>query len=277
MFSNSINLRFNGRILNISNDGRILPPYGIILANSDFIILKGKLDKKDIHYTISNIQISIDDLKLDLGGARIKYYSKICKSNQVNREVSRHTIKSLMDRVKDTGKKNGFGIDNQSILNIQMKTGNCIIKNLGEVWGSEFIEKLDLLAKFFIHGEDSEILKYFIGRGKGLTPSGDDFLVGMLSVFSSRGIFRDSALVVKNFLTQNEGKYTNDISQQFLILATEEKFSMNIIFLVDSLNRGVLNEETINNVLNFGETSGVDIILGMIFAYKIIDRSSTNE
>jgi len=274
IFNSSINLKVNNVIVNVSNNNIILPPYGIVLNDEDFRILKYQIEDKQPNFSINKSEISISNIKIDLVGAYKKYESKIKKSNK---KILTRNLDSLLQKVISFQKKNGFNIQNNDIIEIVLGKNNFNKQNLENTNILDFNNKLRSLENFFVHGEDYTALKYFIGRGMGLTPSGDDFLVGMMSVFSLYDVFKENIVNIRNFILENKGIYTNDISEQFLILATQNKFSTNIILLLNSLEAKNLDSGAINNVLSYGGTSGVDIILGIIFGIKIINRSDTNE
>lgn len=274
IFNSSINLKVNNVLVNISNNNIILPPYGIVLKNEDFRIVKQQLEDKQPNFSINSSEISISNIKIDLVGVYKKYESKIIKSNK---KILNPNIDRLVQKLISFQKKNGFNIDNNDIIEIVLGKNNLNKQNLENASVLDFTNKLRSLENFFIYEEDNTALKYFIGRGMGLTPSGDDFLVGMMSVFSLYDVFKENIVNIRNFILENKGIYTNDISEQFLILATQNKFSTNIILLLNSLEAKNSDSEAINNVLSYGGTSGVDIILGIIFGIKIINRSDTNE
>ncbi|MCL6574357.1 MAG: DUF2877 domain-containing protein, partial [Bacillus sp. (in: Bacteria)] len=109
-----------------------------------------------------------------------------------------------------------------------------------------------------------------IGLGPGLTPSGDDFLVGFFTIFnmknspffSYRSLCEEVALKAKLL--------TNDISYMALKKASTGNVRESIITLINSIISG--NEKdlslSLNRVLNIGSTSGTDIVLGLVSGLK---------
>ncbi len=274
IFNSSINLGLNGFIINISDNQHILPPYGIVLKSKDFITLKNELNNKNLNLNIDNNTLSINNITIDLIKVAQKYISRMVKTTN---KILDSNIEILKNKVLYSEKKNGFNIESSIILKAISTKNNLEKGNLYNMATLDFILKLNQLEAFFFHNNHHESLKYFLGRGMGLTPSGDDFLVGMMSVFSLHGMFKESIMHIRDFILKNKGIYTNDISEQFLIMATEDQFSISIILLIDYLTREEFDDEILNNVLNYGGTSGVDIILGIIFATHIMNRSGVNE
>lgn len=105
-----------------------------------------------------------------------------------------------------------------------------------------------------------------IGLGPGLTPSGDDFLTGLFTVFN----MKNSPFYAQRSFCEDVLKHaktlTNDISYMALKKAATGKVRESIINLIESLIAG--NEEdlflSLNKVLSIGSSSGTDISLGLV-------------
>ncbi|MCW9732949.1 DUF2877 domain-containing protein [Avibacterium sp. 20-15] len=102
-------------------------------------------------------------------------------------------------------------------------------------------------------------LKEMLGLGRGLTPSGDDYIVGYMAAYyaENEGIFepfREIAAIAKD--------YTNEISANYIENASRRLFKQEILDLMKSPENNVY----INNMLSFGSSSGVDVLYG-IFDY----------
>lgn len=110
-----------------------------------------------------------------------------------------------------------------------------------------------------------EGLVSLIGLGPGLTPSGDDFLCGLLA--SSR--FCDG--FVRRYRDTISGQIlralssTNDISAAFLRCACSGMFSRPVL----DLCRGKDIERCCKGFLSIGHSSGADTLCGMLFGIMI--------
>lgn len=273
IFSSSINFKIGETIVNVSINKYILPPYGIVLREEDFRNMKYEVESDKLQLKIINKKIYINNIKIDLVNATKEYSSAIIKAKN---KVNNLNLEKLGHKLLLSGKKNGFNMENDLILNIILNEDGFIQK-IQDPLVLEFHSKLKLLSEFFLYGDNEEVLKYFIGRGMGLTPAGDDFLVGILGVLSSYGLFEHNILKVREFIVKNKSIYTNDISEQFLILSAKGRFSINIIALLNMLSNEEFDDKIMDNVLNYGGTSGVDIILGISFAYKAILLNNRRE
>ena len=105
-----------------------------------------------------------------------------------------------------------------------------------------------------------------IGLGPGLTPSGDDFIVGLLTVFN---IPDSPCYTYRAFgfdLVKVAKKLTNDVSFIALKKSSTGMVRQTIIRLLHSLMDGEEKEmiHALDNVLNIGSSSGTDIALGIV-------------
>ena len=112
----------------------------------------------------------------------------------------------------------------------------------------------------------SRNIKKLIGFGEGLTPSGDDFLVGFLA---SLHFLKDSGLwpllkKIKRIISLEKGK-TTFLSGKFLEYASEGRFPEIIRDLIRTILSGDREEveKATRKCLVFGATSGRETILGV--------------
>ncbi len=111
------------------------------------------------------------------------------------------------------------------------------------------------------------------GAGPGLTPSGDDFITGVLAAvftLASEGLItRETAGRIGECAALNVKK-TNTISGSFIKQASRGCLSRSIIELSLSLFKADCSENELlskaTRVLDFGSSSGTDILTGFLFA-----------
>lgn len=108
-----------------------------------------------------------------------------------------------------------------------------------------------------------QTLRYFIGRGNGLTPSGDDILLGILLVGQESTTFKE----VLSKLIQTE-LLTTDISQTYLKYALQDQFSDTLLALYEAFQTGAETKDIVERVYQNGHTSGIDTIAGVALAIK---------
>ena len=123
----------------------------------------------------------------------------------------------------------------------------------------------------------AEAISSLIGVGTGLTPSGDDFITGMLSAFSAfpEAFNQDIVEQIRNSLSLNL-QNTNEISMAFIKCALDNQFSVPVISLYQWLrsedgsleSRKSQSDEILQSFLAIGHSSGIDTLTGIWWALE---------
>ena len=164
---------------------------------------------------------------------------------------------------------------------LRKKTADILSKNMLEDYETEYEKDYE------------ELICSLIGLGPGLTPSGDDFLTGMLFAFSLQKNIRDgneaeTAKKVKkeikeiNAIEQIEKKRkqickvvskhldrTNDISREYLICAMENRFGELYHTIQEELAHGNIQQDIFCRIIHTGHSSGLDTLNGLAVGLKI--------
>ncbi len=109
-----------------------------------------------------------------------------------------------------------------------------------------------------------------IGLGQGLTPSGDDFLVGFLTALrcmagknkKRQAFFRDLRKMIVYYSHQ-----TTDISRTYLYHATRGQVSSKLASLVEAIARGEGSERLLQvakDAMQVGHSSGMETVAGLL-------------
>lgn len=117
-----------------------------------------------------------------------------------------------------------------------------------------------------------------IGYGSGLTPDGDDYLLGYLAALSlwqqhptiSRHITSVKAAIAQ-MLTK-----TTDISKHYLSLALQQDYSEPVYRLLGCFCRQTTDRELKlagHQVMQFGAASGVDCLAGVLHGLRTVSRA----
>lgn len=121
-----------------------------------------------------------------------------------------------------------------------------------------------------------ESVQQLIGLGAGLTPSGDDILVGLLAGFeickTSRSNQDKHLSVLCRSVLCHCGK-TNQISRKYLGYAARGYFSTHIINLLTTISKKdslASMKNAANKVVKIGHTSGTDTLMGIAAALEIL-------
>ena len=117
----------------------------------------------------------------------------------------------------------------------------------------------------------AQILAELVGLGQGLTPAGDDFLVGVLAALDmARATTLRTALCAALRLQK-----TNAISAGFLRAAADSDYAEALLALLRARDGGAVRESLEScalRVLQTGHTSGSDTLGGMLWCMDRIER-----
>lgn len=105
----------------------------------------------------------------------------------------------------------------------------------------------------------SELAKGLLGLGYGLTPSGDDFLVGVAMVLNLRG--ENVSQITGAVLP-----YPNLFSRTMLVDALDGHYAAPVGALGASMALGIGVDKSAAHLLRMGQTSGCDTLAGVWFA-----------
>jgi hypothetical protein len=107
-----------------------------------------------------------------------------------------------------------------------------------------------------------------VGKGPGLTPSGDDFLAGMM--LSLWTMSDPAAHTVCRIILDSARKMTTDISLAYLRAIasgyTDERWH-NLLYALAANNSRLL-DSAIRHILAFGATSGSDMLIGFVWGLQ---------
>ena len=115
--------------------------------------------------------------------------------------------------------------------------------------------------------EASKKLCSLIGLGTGLTPSGDDFLCGILAGLHIQG--EEDSIFAKQLrqdIHENLSR-TNDISQAFLKCALEGQYNL----AVNELWKNPSKEQISEMFHSIGHSSGMDMLCGIYFLFFLME------
>ncbi|KJW12787.1 hypothetical protein VC81_06810 [Levilactobacillus spicheri] len=140
-------------------------------------------------------------------------------------------------------------------------------------WGLSTNHPAQLMQRFLQAQSEEEVEKvvyYLMGRGKGLTPSGDDMLVGLMTTL---GTFRPNAqstwrMVINHRMAE---QVTTNVSQAYLAASVDGFASKKLLDLMQALHMGDAREINLAVIAmkNFGHTSGMDTLFGIFCGLKL--------
>jgi hypothetical protein len=147
---------------------------------------------------------------------------------------------------------------------------------LGDNWlaltkASELTDAVDSL----LDGVADQRVLHWLGRGPGLTPSGDDLLVGMVAALwfiSAVDSFKLTPF--RKLFESTEGLLTTDISVEYLYYACRGMFTGGVIDLLVALDQAneVAALDALARLGRYGHTSGMDCTLGVVTTLRHVLR-----
>lgn len=135
--------------------------------------------------------------------------------------------------------------------------------NFDKYDGGDFSsEKMQEIVEALASPSSEFPLKYLVGRGSGLTPSGDDMITGMLFVDRLENfIDKKHKTILETYIKEN---VTTIVSQSFIKLALQGIFSTKISAL-----RSAPTKENVEALIALGSSSGMDTLYGI---YMTLNR-----
>lgn len=113
-----------------------------------------------------------------------------------------------------------------------------------------------------------------IGLGPGVTPSGDDILIGFLAALWSVAGNHDQQLsFIHSFgdALMQVAKRTNEISRTYLYHASQGQFSSALSNLAEAFATGGDVAAAARSAMSVGHSSGMDTVTGMLLGLRVWD------
>lgn len=191
--------------------------------------------------------IEIDGLSVDTGKCRV-YES---------------SIQALEGRHIDLTRVEQEYLGLASSLSMALALDAARVSEFRPGFQSVFAARVSQACGLFYGGDFSGAARLLNGAGFGFTPSGDDFLAGVL--LASR--FFPSAASAREDVFAAVGS-SNPVSMAAFRAAYEGRACEPVKNLLAALASGEDSSAHLRSVLGMGATSGADFLAGFIFAFK---------
>ncbi|QRG70743.1 DUF2877 domain-containing protein [Brevibacillus choshinensis] len=134
---------------------------------------------------------------------------------------------------------------------------------------SLLIARTNELYHALAHGRWSEACEFaigLVGLGPGLTPSGDDYLAGLFSVYHMPNAPCCLPYPFFEKFTRGAHQRTNEISYMMIKKAAIGHVRESMVRLLEAVVNGTPEEvvHSLGNVLGIGSSSGTDMAMGLI-------------
>lgn len=224
-------------------------PQAVILSLEDFASFKGLGFKAMDICDFSQL--------INIKGAQITYrkYTDISAHKDITKIESNKTY--FRGLLCEKGNKNGLlGED-----------------NIYSMYAAPKLKEFQALFEQNRFEEAGERLLELIGLGPGLTPSGDDFVLGIFAALYSLGINKDIIMSLKDIIIRKAKDKTNIISYNMLRQGAMGGF----IEWVEDMAYSLIYEsphqieKAFSNMQKIGSSSGSDISAGILFGIRYGD------
>ncbi|UOF92369.1 DUF2877 domain-containing protein [Fodinisporobacter ferrooxydans] len=276
-FASSVNLQFGERLVNLANEEHGKLPFGVLVNEKELPLLIHAISLGDFVYW----NPLTEELSFRLSGHVLEFKegNRFAQKPRVTTfdldRIKRNTGK-LINLLVDENRSNGFGGSMEdTILAI---FGNFARNSSCDSFppSSSFAESIQQLKLAFVSRNNNlmqEILRFFIGRGPGLTPSGDDLLIGFLVALVYGRKDTDWFISCMEELIFSSGRLlTTRVSEEYLYYAARKQFGSHILELCDAIffERFDDVDLALQKALKVGHTSGMDTIIGILSGLSLI-------
>lgn len=251
VFKTSFNLVIDNQLFNFSEQGMPLSVYGCLLDKNKMApLLKSckpgnlvRLNNKIFTiYTINGtFQIDLSDIKeVDLSIPILHLSQKEIKQT------------SIYHALQEIPFNNKIGLKNNEETEMTFQ----VLKVLSDHSNNDI----------------KKAINYLIGRGEGLTPSGDDFLIGYTMI---RKAFLNGDTFEKILKKCIDRQVTTDISQSFykaLFDGFVSSLFVSLIWTVEGVSQEEI-EPLLHKILLYGHTSGYDTLFGFYLGLQSLITS----
>lgn len=253
LFENSLNIEFPFGLVHVGQTGMPLSPFGCLIAPEDYHELFIQCQPGDLvrskqgklyFYTQKKV------IKVDLGTFEEVDLS-IPKLNLSAAELEDNLLYQVVAEV---------------FFSLSIETGLPLTDTIKK--GLQILARPDSVNEQLT---DETIIRLLIGRGIGLTPSGDDILIGYTF---ARVLFQEAAEWQKEVALALKEKKTTAISEAYFTALLNGYINENFLYLAQLFTEKDREkiEETINNLKQFGHTSGTDTLYGFALGLQYVQK-----
>ncbi len=262
VFDHTINVQCDQRLIALTHKEAPLTPMGINLDVTDEMIRRMKVKKNDV-LTIDEKGLHLMNYSFALGHHQKIDLSYPCYKGKMEDDALiafKIHLDSLLLSTEDKGMLLASWkhvIYDQPIQ--QSFYADHLVKLIRK------IQKARSLSDVVDH------VSSMVGAGEGLTPSGDDFIGGILAVLTYLSHDPPTAYVKSKLCNEVMQRIdqTTPISKEYLLYAMEGLFNelVSTLFIRHGEHKPYLHY--LHKISTIGHSSGVDFLIGMYFGLEI--------
>ena len=271
VFNNSFNLIFGERMIHIGSVENGVAPFGIGMEHMNAQLLTRQIK--------GNLPVQWDafNKQLIIGNKHLLSLNQVVRTNHLLSEQSFNTtsiqrnLDWIISKLRHESWQTGLA---QTVEEKEYIIDYLLSRKITDANQLLFrkFDELDCVVKNCYGPDVQNVFDYWIGRGLGLTPSGDDLLTGICASLSVlQGTSNRFHLQLRGYVTQYGLQRTTQVGYEYLYYAAQHKYHSHLIQFCSALLTE--QESSLSAVLEemraIGHTSGTDTIIGVLLGMKI--------
>lgn len=268
-FNNGFNIQMDDSLIFIGGDRAGRLPFSLILPIDEVHDLLSKINIGDQVVWRPNEKILSINESCDIVYLEGKPYDNKLEPIPGSKENLAGHLETVLLALAGNDEPTGMDLDINDFMEHYVEEDKQS--------GSPYDVYYDLMD--MVYSEDEQeverVLRYFLGRGKGGTPTGDDHIIGLMAIHAVSEEWSPLFPETLTSIIKNE-KITTDVSIEYLKYALKSQFGSPVIELIQAMT-GDNKEEVqgkINNLLSMGHSSGLDTTFGILLGLLAMRRKS---
>lgn len=263
-FSNGFNIKMGDSLVFIGNTKNGLLPFGIHLQEGDiFRAVSSVKNGEPVLWNSTTNSIEFSELVISLEKGK-SFKNELM--TLTSREIFNNRFERFCLQLKQIENRTGLDVSIDEFINRYEAAGE---KN----WHGVELYVMKLMEAAMSDDETliEEALRYFLGRGQGLTPSGDDMIVGLLAVDAVSSFLSNSFYQKISQLIEVES-VTTDVAKEYLRYALKQEYSSTISNMVNTLvGENTSNfDKVFHDLIGVGHSSGLDTAFGILIGMLVL-------
>ncbi|QTD39806.1 DUF2877 domain-containing protein [Sporosarcina sp. Te-1] len=269
VFQNGVNIQMGGRLFFIGTKKNGELPFGMHLSSNSLQYAVGTIEQDSpVKWRAASQELVFEaaSIAVSLAEATPFHWNLSCR--QLEEDDLTNNLVLLLSILMEEPIKTGLELDIEEFVAAYLDESEPICKT-----GEQVKKLLSTLLSTDEEGIEQS-LRFFLGRGQGLTPSGDDHLVGILAIHTAVGLLSSEALQVLGRLVEH-GRLTTDVGREYLLYALEGRFSSTVVKASSELTQRTdidTLKPVIQDLLDMGHSSGIDTVFGMLLGLLMLRR-----
>ncbi|MBM6615220.1 DUF2877 domain-containing protein [Desemzia sp. RIT804] len=253
LFENSLNVQFPFGLIHIGQIGMPLSPFGCLISTKEYRQLHDQCQPGDlVRYKQGNLyfytQKNVIKVELDI-------FEEV--------DLSIPELKPLSSKLE---KSVFYQVFVETLFSLSVETGLPLNDTIKE--GLKILAEPNRNEKRL---SDEDIIGILIGRGIGLTPSGDDILIGYTF---ARMLFQEADEWKEKVAAALQEKKTTAISEAYFSALLKGYINENFLYLAQLVTETDRKKilDTIQRLKRFGHTSGTDTLYGFALGLHYVQK-----